>query len=255
MSETSRRRRLLGRSLIATGALALPLTASISYSAAVSAQEPEAPAAPSVASPELPPSAPEAPATAQAPEVRREVQTIVTRSEGDDGEHTVHRFTMRRDGDGEWVMPEMPEMPDLQFRGWGDPADPEFQARMEEWSRQMERWGEENGQRWEQWAEQHREQALALAENTPVVINSCDENEQADAGTDGRRRIVICQRQIDRQVRDAERQARMAERQARSSLRQARNSIANNPDLSPQVRNEILADLDDEIERIERADD
>ena len=41
---------------------------------------------------------------------------------------------------------------------------------------------------------------------------------------------------------------------ARSSLRNARESIAHNPEISEEVRREVLRDLDEEIARIERED-
>lgn len=250
MSDISPGRRRLGRGLIVTGAaLALPLTASISYSAAI-AQEPVAPAPPISAQPPLPPVAPidpdlpEVPAAPVAPDAgNRQVQTFVLQREGTDGKPEVRHFTFHRTGPNA----PMPTMPRMEFHDWGDPTDPEFEQRMEEWSEQMEKWGEEYGKQWEEWAEDQSEQALAWSEharrNAPEVVHSCDEREPR-VTADGRTRVVICQREIESRARA----------QAQAGLRQARATIAANREISEAVRREILVDLDEEIERIERED-
>jgi hypothetical protein len=69
---------------------------------------------------------------------------------------------------------------------------------------------------------------------------------------DGRRRIVICQ---DVQVRNAERAEARAQAQALAALRRSRNAIATNRGMSEEVRQEVLEDLDDEIQRMERGED
>ena len=91
MSDVTPGRRRLGRGLIVTAAtLALPLTASISYSVA-SAQEPVAPVPPLPAEAPLAPLAPidpDAPPAPPAPEARpiehRDVRTFVLRHEGEE---------------------------------------------------------------------------------------------------------------------------------------------------------------------------
>jgi beta-lactamase regulating signal transducer with metallopeptidase domain len=218
MSEMSRRRRWLGRSLIGASALALPLTASISYAAAnveasEPAREPDAAAAPVLSS-------------AVAVEAADPVAAAVP-------QHHPHPDAQASVGE----PGEAPPMP--QFQGPGDPTDPEWQARMEAWGREMEQWGEKWG---EQWGEQHRAHALALAEQfsrAPEIVESCDEGEKRRTTTaDGRPRIVICQHEMTQM--------------ARSSLRIARDSIARNPDMSEEVRSEVLRELDQEINRLER---
>ena len=262
MSETSRRRRWFGRSLIATGALALPLTASISYAANAQDEPPATPVAPVPPTPETAPVPPTAPV---APEVthdgERRVHTIITRV-GPDGEPVVREFSWRG-------PPNVPNPPHFEWNGDWD--NEEFQAKMEEFQRQMEKFGEEQGanqqnweqfgRQWEQWGqehaeqmrqlgEQHRAQALAMAEQAqriaPHVVMSCDgatadNPTRTESTDDGRQRIVICNKMVNRQ--------------ARNSLRRARESIANNSEINPEVRNEVLLDLDREIERIERQDD
>jgi hypothetical protein len=250
MSDVTPGRRWLGRGLIVSAAaLALPLTASISYSVA-NAQEPSAPVSP--VSPEAPlppvnaidPDVPEAPVAPQAgASEQRHVQTFVVRREGEDGKPEVRQFTLRRDGNA-----PMPAMPRMEFHALGDPTDPEFEKRMEEWGEQMGKWGEEYGAQWDKWAEDHQGQALAWSEharrNVPEVIHSCDENESR-VTADGRTRVVICQREIERRAYAG----------AQAGLRQARNAIASNRAIDEDVRREILEDLDEEIERIERDED
>jgi bla regulator protein BlaR1 len=255
MSDVTPGRRRLGLGLVVSAAtLALPLTASISYSVA-SAQEPPTPPAP-VEAPLPPvvaidPDAPEAPAAPGAPDAeQREVRTFVLRREGPDGEPEVRHFTFRgpMPTPPNAPNPPMPAMPRMEFHAWGDPADPEFERRMEEWGEAMEKWGEEYGEQWEQWAEQHGEQAFAWSEQArraaPEVVHSCDVDEPK-VTADGRTRVVICQREIERRAYAG----------AQAGLRQARNAIASNRAIDDEVRREILEDLDEEISRIERAED
>ena len=68
--------------------------------------------------------------------------------------------------------------------------------------------------------------------------NSADRPARTRRTADGRQQIVICDKVVNQF--------------ARASLRNARASIANNPEISTEVRTEILRDLDREIERIER---
>lgn len=245
MSDITRRRRRLGHGLIAAGALALPLTASFSYSAG--AQVPEPPASPA---PPAPPSAaaPPAPPVPPVPEEAEEgeVYTHVLRREGGaDGEPetVVRRFSLSREGGVAIApvppIPPVPPVPSVDFHRWGNPDDPEFEARMEEFGREMEEWGKKFGEEYAAQAEAHALAWSETARRAPEVVRSCDESEMRKTQTaDGRNRVVICERQI--------------ELIARNSLRQARNAIARSREIDAEVRAEILADLDEEIERIER---
>ncbi len=250
MSDLSTRRRWLGRALVAAGAFALPLTASISYSAA--AQSSADPTAPEAEAAPLAADAPEAP---RAPFPVMDHFLLEREGEGDEVKSLGRRLEFDR---GEWAAPQPMPMPAFDYPQWDDP---EFEKKIEQFGHDMEKWGkdwEKWGEKWgEQWAEHAREQAeqarahaqhgsaqaLAWADAArfaPEVVHSCDQGERATAD-DGRPRVVICQRDI--------------ERIARSSLRFARNSIAGNPEISDEVRREVLADLDEEIERIEREGD
>jgi beta-lactamase regulating signal transducer with metallopeptidase domain len=267
MSDITPGRRWLGRGLIVTAAtLALPLTASISYSVA-NAQTPETPQPAAPAETPVPPvtaidpSAPETPAAPDSDNAEhREARTFVLRREGEDGKPVVQHFTFERHGPN----PPMPAMPRMEFHAWGDPTDPDFDKRIEEWSEQMERWGEEYGQQWEKWGEQQGAQALAWSQQAqryaPEVVHSCDENQMGRTTTDdGRVRVVICPEVHARMAAQAEARAAQAEARAKSqalmSLRRSRNAIATNRGMSDDVRQEVLEDLDEEIERMERGGD
>src|SRR5690606_6991892 len=238
MSELSRRRRWLGRTFVGVGALALPLTASISYAAANAEPTPPVhpapPAPPAPLSAELPP---QPPAPAVAGPALREAKTLVQRDERAEREPRVREFGLRREG-----APPMPAMPSFDFEAWGSQTDAEFEARMEEFGRAMEKWGEEFG---EKFAAQAEAQALAWADaasRAPEVVQSCDPNERRAMTTaDGRPRIVICEREITAR----------AQAGALAGLRGARAAIAPNPRMSGDVQREILEDLDSEIARIE----
>jgi beta-lactamase regulating signal transducer with metallopeptidase domain len=267
MSDVTPGRRWLGRGLIVTAAsLALPLTASISYSVA-NAQAPVEPAPPAPVEPVVAPIAPvdpdspDAPVAPAAPEaVPREAQAFVLPREGEDGKPVVQHFTFDRSGPN----PPMPAMPSMEFHAWGDPSDPDFARRMEEWGEQMEKWGQEYGEQWEKWGEQQGAQALAWSQeaqrNAPEVIHSCDQADLARTTTDdGRRRIVICPevhvRMAEQAQARAEAQAARASAVALANLRRSRNAIASNSRMNDEVRREVLDDLDDEIRRMERRDD
>lgn len=244
MADITPARRRLGRGLVITAVtLALPLTASISYSVASAQQPAVRPVAPVAPIATVDPDSPEAPAAPAAPEtVQGEVRSFSFYGEGPDGEPETRSFTFQRTPTP--PMPPLPAMPTVDF-AWGDPDDPEFERRMEEFGEQMERWGEQYGQQWEQWGERFGQQALAWSEQArsaaPEVVESCDANEPR-VTADGRTRVVICQREIERRAYAG----------AQAGLRGARAAIAANRAIDEEVRREILRDLDEEIERIQR---
>lgn len=244
MTDVSPSRRRLGRWLLASGALTLPLTASISYAAAAQERDVQtvevAPsdAPPSPPEPPLPPRAPDAPlppGAPEAPKVEKRVLEFKLAHDGDDadvedlgpGEH--HKMVMRIDG----------------------PMTPEQQKHFEQMRREWEKKGAEwqaKSVEWEKMGKDHQKMAFAMAANMPEVSSDCDkagsEGTRSWKDDSGRQHVVVCERIIRQN-------ARMAEGQARMGLRSAREAIAGNPDLSPAVRNEILADLDKEITRLE----
>jgi bla regulator protein blaR1 len=241
-------RRRLGRGLVLASALALPATASFSYAAA-HAQPPETSA--SRASLELPqpPVPPAHPVSSETPEAgERPMPAIVIERpvvEGEDGQTAVRQFTVRR-VDRAPLPPAVGQLPRSELRV--HPSDPQWQRQMEQFERDMERWGEEYGRQMEQWGREFGERQAAQARAfamAPEVIHSCDEGEQGRTTiAHGSPRVVICQRAIEARA--------MA--QASSSLRAARASIAGSRAMSESVRREVIEELDEEIARLERGD-
>ncbi|HWK42702.1 MAG TPA: M56 family metallopeptidase [Croceibacterium sp.] len=233
-SDITRRRRWLGKGLIATSVMALPLTASFSYAALAEVQESELPAAPlaptTPASPQagtfVPHAPPEPPVPPEAPQANHAQLSVP-------------------------VVPRMPDLPAVPEVPRFDAADPQFEAKMEEYGRRMEVWGDQVGKHYAAQAEAYAAQAEAYAaqaeahaasyaaRNVPEVVESCDENEKGrNRTTSGRARVVICERDYT-QI-------------ARNNLRQARNAIAANRGISEAIRAEIIAEFDEEIARLDR---
>ena len=224
MNDLSQRRRLAGRGLLAAALVALPLTASISYA------EPTAPAAPVAPVAPVAPAAPEAPlaplalqavADAEAPDVEHDKHVFVWKDEdsetGGDGEvRKVHRYKVIRDGEElsaeerEELMKELRE----------DMAELRIDLK-----------------------ESMKEHRLAMLElknldgDMQHFSVECKDNESAEA-TDpkGRRVIKICKSHI------------MAS--AIAGLESARAQIAHNKDMTDEIREEVLRELDREIARI-----
>lgn len=240
MTDVSPSRRRLGRWILAGGALALPLTASVSYAAA--AQDVEAvPVAPStVPEAPLPPSAPEPPLPPRAPDAPL--------PPGAHAEQHVQKFVLKRGAKGPKDAKGEKRM--LVFRADG-PLSAEQQKQFEEMRKEWEKKGAE----WRKMGEAQSRMALAVAANAPGISTDCDKagSEGTRSWTDdsGRQHIVICQRIIRDRAQMAEREARLAVPRAMTSLRGARAMIAGNDDLSASVKREVLADLDREIARLE----
>jgi beta-lactamase regulating signal transducer with metallopeptidase domain len=230
MSDVSPSRRRLGRWLLAGGALMLPLTASISYAAAqdstvesVDVDPSAAPAAP------VAPEAPTAPQAPDAPKIERHVQTFKIHREGERANRDEHRVIVTRDGPFSEVQRK------------------HFEEMSREWARKGAEWQAKSGE-WEKMAKEHRKMALAMAERMPDVSTDCDRagGSASRSWTDdsGRQHVVICERIIRQQARRAEGQASMG-------LRMAREAIAHNQAISASVRDQVLAELDQEIVRLE----
>ncbi len=238
MTDVSPSRRRLGRWLLAGGALALPLTASISYAAAaqdgpvqpVEVAPSDAPPAPPV--PPRAPVAPEAPPAPDAPEAKKEVHVFKlvreggdladAGKEGDKGEK--HMLVMRTEG----------------------PLTEEQKKHLEEMRRQWEKQGN-----WKERSAELQKMQMAFAdmrEHMPEVSMDCDKTggsisrSWTDKG--GHQHIVVCERVAREYAREGEDQALL-------SLRGARASIAGNSDMSDSVKQEVLSDLDKEIARLE----
>jgi bla regulator protein blaR1 len=222
MTDVSPSRRRLGRWLLAGGALALPLTASISYAAA--AQERVVQSV-DVDQSDVPPVPPEAPQAHEAPRIERHVYKI--HRDADDAHQGEHRMiVMRTDGPiSEAQRKHIEEM-------------------SREWAKKGREWREKAGD-WQKMAREQRQFALA---HVPEVSTDCDKagGSGSRSWTDdsGRQHVVICERIIRQH-------AEMAQGQASMGLRMAREAIAHNDEISASVRDQVLAELDQEIERIE----
>jgi hypothetical protein len=278
MSDISPRRRLIGRALIGASALALPLTASFSYAAAQAQDNdapPPLPAPPAAVAPPAPPAPP-------APEARdeRRVQRVVLRHpEARRNQRIERRFALRGDG-RQW--PGAGQWPHVQMNFQGNPLDPEFQQRMEAYSREMEEWSRKYGKQWERYGQQMAErygrqaQRFALVRPAPMprpmvapqapgaplapqapqawaaprVAISPEMLQRCRGGdaSSGETTLPNGQRQvvICNQVRGG------GAGQALNSLRATRERIARNSALSEDVRRDVLQDLDREIERLQR---
>jgi len=252
MSDVSPRRRMLGRLLLAGGALALPLTASFSYASAQDSDpqavpvppsdEPPAaplpPQPPQAADVPLPPQPPQAP---EAPHIQRHEQRFVLHRDGADADARGpraerHRFVFETD----------------------DPLTPEqrkhFEQMRREWEKKGAEWQKKAGE-WQKIAKDQQRFALAFADNVPEVSSDCGKTEgsASRSWTDdkGRQHVVVCERIVRDQAQMGQHMALMGMNHARMGLRQAREAIAANSDMSASVKQEVLADLDREIARLE----
>lgn len=266
MTDLSTRRRRAGHLLLGAAALALPLTASVSYAQEDVPTPPAPPAPPSAVALPAPPEPPEAPlpADAKLPPVpagahrivieeesadgsKKQRQVIVMRSTdaADDGAATqapvrIERRVIRRGADGKVVEPDSAE----------------FEAHMKKFEKEMERFGERmeksiviDERRVAQAtarAAVHAEAAARSADlaaiaiaRAPRVIEDCSGTERVreTSSADGKRVIRICQSR--------------ANAQALAGIRQARNSIARNRHLPADTRAEVLKELDEEIADLE----
>jgi beta-lactamase regulating signal transducer with metallopeptidase domain len=246
MADVSPRRRLVGRILLVGAMLALPLTASISYASAQARAVEPVPVAPSDAPqaplPPQPPQAAEAPLPPQppeAPQVERHEQRFVLHrdggeaGDGGDADPTErHVFTMRVDG----------------------PLSKEQRKHFEAMRKELMK----NRGDWAKMARDGHKMALAMADmraHMPIVSRDCDkaggEMTRSWTDNDGREHVVICERRVREQAQAGEREALMAKGQAAMALRDARAAIAEAREMTDSVRQEVLADLDREIARLD----
>ncbi len=248
MSDISPRRRMFGRLLLAGTALALPLTATVSYAAAPDSevQPVELPQSDAPPAPPLGPTSPaaaDAPPAPDAPIEHRQRKVIVERDRhgavASDPSGQRHRFVIETDG----------------------PLTAEQQKRFERTRKEFET----NVADWRKMAQEQAKMALAMAdvrEHMPDISTDCGKakGQVSRSWTDdkGRQHIAICERIIRDQARMAQDQAQiaqlhaqMAQRRAQVGLRQAREAIASNEGMSDSVKREVLADLDKEIARLD----
>ncbi|UIP05600.1 M56 family metallopeptidase [Erythrobacter sp. SDW2] len=252
MSDISARRRWGFRSLLLAGALALPLTASISYAedrqqAPQAPEPPEAPEAP--AWPEAP-AAPDAPGWSESDDVGVEItesadgkrieRRIARKLErlGDEGERVIVIKT--RDKDGKVKVEER------RVRGFAFTdengnrlSEEEFEKRIEEKMRHKKKELEALGERLEQ------QMKISFGDGAQARIfgSGCDGergNRTAIASADGAFAMAVC----------AEGVARQAKAVAIESLGAARKAVEMDRNLSEEQCKEALKAIDAEINRL-----
>lgn len=228
MSDISPRRRLMGRGLIAAAAIALPLTASISYAEGTAPQAPDVPAPPAPpAAPLAPlaptaPVAPAAPLAPDAPEAGPAPGTAenvwVTEDEDADGRKIRKEIRMVH-GDRKMTAEERAE----------------FEAEMADMHRELADARKEIDEALREGVEVHRIAMKDMDGPVTVVETNCkgDEGLVTQGKEGGKKVIRICKAQI------------MAH--ALNGLKEARKAIASNTDMPSDARAEALKELDSEI--------
>jgi len=238
MSDPTPTRRTIGRLLLAGAALALPLTASVTYAAAQDAAAPPAPPAPPAA-----PAAPEAP---EAPKVVKQHRIVIVDKEGgatvDDPDLKTRIVT--KDGKTivfksdkilsekeiearvEKALASIPDMPDLPIPPEG--AGPRVVLKRV-----------------------HGDGAphvMAFSVADPKVAIACADGakissfESETPAVDGKKQKVV--------MRFCSAGAALAK--AADGLKSARDRISKDDKLSPAIREDIVKQLDAEIERLSK---
>ena len=264
MSDIPSSRRWLGRSLMAAGAFALPLTASISYAAA---EEPVR----SIESVNLPPSAYAPDADVETNVAQERIVKVIRTSDGEgpdvDVDHDLDIDVDVDTLDAETRAEIRREMADAR-REMAQARREVAEARREV-DREIRRDAQvrrENGmseqeiRRIQVRAMADAERAIALAESqipneaeierivqvaltsVPQVVESCRANQREPVQTEvlanGSTRIFVCERAIEAQVL--------------TSLRSARAAVAADPSIEPVERVEALRELDQEIAELQQ---
>lgn len=237
MSEVSTGRRRLGIAAITTTALALPLTASITYAQAEAPlppeppMAPEAPAAPLAPDAPLPPQAPEAPSIESIDPDSEHVTVVV---DDDDGERRVIRRRIVRNGS---------PVDEAEIEAMVERLEAEMELREVEIEAIVERAREQA-----EHAVEMGEHARVMALRAPDMEVGCEGVDESgvmerDLG-DGRTALVICERII----RES---ARAGMEGAVSGMRAALRAIRNNPDIPAEDREEAIRGIQEAIEELQ----
>lgn len=267
MSEVSSRRRRLGIAAITTTALALPLTASITYAQAEAPQVPEAPAAPQPPQVPLAPAAPQPPAAPSIESVDPDSEYVTVHVDEETGERHVIRQRWSRDG---------APMAEAEIEAMREQIEEEMELREEEMERVVERAmvqverAEAIRERGLEQAEAAREQierarerssharertahARAVAARVPQVEFDCDEAGvsgviERDLGN-GRKATIICE--TDSHERLAQESARFSMEAAIAGLRAAMEALRGNEMIPAGEREEALRGMREAIRELE----
>ena len=243
MTDISARRRRIGIAALATTALALPLTASISYAQAEPVDPPAAPAAPQApGAPDVPqpPAAPPVGEPVGDPEVEvvvidgEQVITISHDSVSEDGERHVTRRVIRR--------PVEPGTDGSLSESELDELLAELDGELADLDREIERNVERNVERVVFVSRDGRAPEIHELRGVEPDCSGGQTVEEVDLGN-GRRAMMICTANIEMQ----------AQAHAADGLRAAMASIENNPQIPAETRREILRELERAVEEMEAA--
>ena len=277
MTDHSRRRRFAVRGAVAAAVFALPMTASIGYAEGIAAHVPEEPFALQTPVSPLSPLAPEAPDAPQAPEPPSDREFVAAM------ERTIEREFDRAERDIERAERELERARESMARVERDPArharwdgrnwdqmsDKEKRAFKKEMAQlredladggKVQRELQQIEARQVDRAESRREVQLALAEahaevaqvraeavaekaiaSAPKMVMKCLDKDRAvttKVDAKGRTTMYVCESYGDTV--------------ALKALKHTRESLAADRNWSDEMRAEILADIDAEIERLSR---
>ena len=277
MTDHSRRRRFAVRGAVAAAVFALPMTASIGYAEGIAAHVPEEPFALQTPVAPLSPLTPEAPDAPQAPEPPSDREFVAAM------ERTIEREFDRAERDIERAERELERARESMARVERDPArharwdgrnwdqmsDKEKRAFKKEMAQlredladggKVQRELQQIEARQVDRAESRREVQLALAEahaevaqvraeavaekaiaSAPKVVMKCLDKDRAvttKVDAKGRTTMYVCESYGDTV--------------ALKALKHTRESLAADRNWSDEMRTEILADIDAEIERLSR---
>lgn len=250
MQDISSRRRKFGIAAITTTALALPLTASISYAQAEPDRFPEAPKPPEApAAPDYP-VAPDAPAAPEAPAFPEGDPTVEI-IELENGQRIIIRTNTETEQDGERRTVRRV----VTRTSTGDAGDPlteeQIAAILAEVDAELGDLDIEIGEQLEvalsmaAEAEESAMRRMVLIEDEQEGVRRlnirCEDGEhiaRRELG-DGRTAMVVCNANI--------------EAHAATSMRRAIEGIANNPNLPAETRREIIEEMEEAIEEMESA--
>ena len=269
MSEPTSQSRLLGRLLLGAAALALPLTASITYADATAPEPPAPPAAPSA------PQAPEAPEAPMAPAVHKSVKVVLVDGHGEGGvdDKDLHTKVIQRNGHT-IVLKTKAELSDAEAEKRADEAE----ARLGKLDGLDDLDGEasvvsagngshgahqvvvvrklDDGKDGDTKAERRQVRTFVISRdgkggdltntriNTAFATADCGGAKPIEATSEsnvgGKRQVshvVICNKDGDKG-------------HALAGLRKARDRVANDPNLSGEIKAEVLKQLDAEIAKL-----
>ena len=295
MLDISPRRRIAGRALWIGAALALPLTASVSYAVA-----PPPPAAPAPPLAPVAPEAPVAPAPPAAP-VGDGPRTFIWKSHHD-GEKGGKEVTVivrdlapgeavRRDENGNSVFRSVSfrhpqpmtqeqrrqfELAREQARKQSAEQRQQWTEQRKQWARQHKQWTDQDWDKWgaqfgEEWARKWQDNARQWQQQAQKWQQEWQKNGAfnfAVAGPAPHVRID-CDRAIATPPTPPVPPApgalpgrpsivictRDAQNSAREALERAKASIASDPGLSADTRDEVIDSLDRELDRLDRDGD